>query len=328
MSHSHTLNWFTNKHKEYDFLNEVSDIMILGFGGSLAYGTNIPTSDIDIRGIYHNSIDELLGIKPDSEQITDRKTDTVIYSMKKMFKLLANCNPNTIEILGLRPQDYIYISQAGQMILDNKEIFLSKKAIFTFGQYAKSQLNRLINKSGRGKDEAIKNEARSMSKVAMHLEERHNKDNLVCKCTLNKSGQLLVDFKADKMTVDQLMGILNELSNVHKDYATSDRNNKAIEHNKLNKHMMHLLRLYMMGIDILENEEIITYRKDEHDLLMDIRNNKYLEDDHMTPTNEFEQLLADYTKRFDEAAKNTALPDEPYYDEINKLAIKINKLYL
>ena len=76
------------------------------------------------------------------------------------------------------------------------------------------------------------------------------------------------------MTVDQLMGLLNELSIVHRDYAKSDRNNKAIEHNKLNKHMMHLIRLYMTGIDILKYHEINTYREKEHDLLMDINSIK------------------------------------------------------
>lgn len=39
---------------------------------------------------------------------------------------------------------------------------------------------------------------------------------------------------------------------------------------KLGKHMAHLIRLYMMCIDILEKEEIITCRDKEHDLLMSI----------------------------------------------------------
>ena len=45
--------------------------------------------------------------------------------------------------------------------------------------------------------------------------------------------------------------------------------------NHLNKHAMHLIRLFMMAIDILEKEEIITYRKDEHELLMKIRRENF-----------------------------------------------------
>ena len=54
------------------------------------------------------------------------------------------------------------------------------------------------------------------------------------------------------------------------------RNEKAIAHDKLGKHMMHLVRLYYMCFDILEKGEINTYREVEHNLLMEIRNGKYL----------------------------------------------------
>ena len=35
--------------------------MLIGYGGSIAYGTNLPTSDVDIRGIYMNPLDEFIG---------------------------------------------------------------------------------------------------------------------------------------------------------------------------------------------------------------------------------------------------------------------------
>lgn len=83
----------------------------------------------------------------------------------------------------------------------------------------------------------------------------------------------------------------------------------------------------MMGIDIL-NGEIITYREKEHDLLMDIRNYKYLEDDKMTPTKEFEQLLDEYRTKFNEAAAKSKLPEKPDFNRINDIVIKINKMYI
>ena len=61
----------------------------------------------------------------------------------------------------------------------------------------------------------------------------------------------------------------------------------------------------MMCIDILEKEEIITRRTAEHDLLMDIRNGKYL-DSNQQPTSEFYDILNEYEKRF-EYAKNLSL---------------------
>lgn len=313
--------------KEYEFLKTIPNIILLGYGGSHAYGTNIATSDIDIRGIYANPIEEVLGITPDSEQYVDENTDTTIYSLKKMLTLLSNCNPNTIELLGLK--DYLYVSSAGQLLLDNKDMFLSKKAIYTFGQYANSQLNRLINKSGRGKNEAVQNEVRSMDKAIASFKGRYkaytDTDSLIK--AYEENNELYLNMTLNSVPVSVMVQILNELTAIHKDYGKSVRNNKAIEHNKLNKHMMHLLRLYMMGIDIL-NGEIITYREKEHDLLMAIRNCKYLEADMMTPTKEFEEILEEYRRKFDEAARVTKLPDKPDFDKINKVAIQINKMYL
>ena len=293
--------------------------MIIGFGGSIAYGTNLPSSDIDIRGIYMNPMNELIGVDPDSEQYTNRDDDITIYSLKKMMHLLISCNPNTIELLGLRPEHYLYVSSTGQQILDYKEIFLSKKAIYTFGRYAKAQLNRLMNKSGRALEQIGANETRSIQKVIAHLKRRDGLDNIDAK---EVDGIPVIQIN-ESMDIELFMRIFAEIANVHTDYKRSTRNEKAIQHEKLAKHMMHLVRLYMMAIDILDHHEIITYRAKEHGLLMDIRNGKFLEDDMKTPTREFKKVLDEYTAKFDEAAETTTLPDEPDRTEVNKLMRRI-----
>ena len=88
--------------------------------------------------------------------------------------------------------------------------------------------------------------------------------------------------------------------------------------------MAHLLRLYLMGIDILEKEEIITYRKNEHNLLMSIRNGEFL-DGNSQPTAEFFELVDEYEKRFEYAAKHTSLPDTPDMNKINEFKMNINE---
>lgn len=76
--------------------------MLLGVSGSYGYGTNREGSDIDFRGVALNLPSDLIGLTA-FEQYEDSATDTVIYSFNKLVSLLLNCNPNTIEILGLRP---------------------------------------------------------------------------------------------------------------------------------------------------------------------------------------------------------------------------------
>ena len=81
---------------EYDFLREHerlgNKILLLGLGGSYAYGTNNENSDIDFRGITLNLPSDIIGLT-EFEQYEDEKTDTVIYSFNKMVRLLLECNP-------------------------------------------------------------------------------------------------------------------------------------------------------------------------------------------------------------------------------------------
>ena len=74
----------------YDFLRTDphlgNRIILLGLGGSHAYGTNNENSDIDFRGITLNSPSDILGLT-EFEQFEDRVTDTVIYSFNKIIKV-------------------------------------------------------------------------------------------------------------------------------------------------------------------------------------------------------------------------------------------------
>ena len=88
--------------------------------------------------------------------------------------------------------------------------------------------------------------------------------------------------------------------------------------------MMHLVRLYLMALDILERGEIITYREREHDLLMSIRNGDYL-DENRQPTKEFFDIVDYFEARLDVAKSNTNLPDVPDYKKINEFVMSVNE---
>lgn len=132
--------------EEYNFLRNNDHlgnrIILIGLGGSHAYGTNNETSDLDVRGCALNSKEEIL-TNQHYEQFVDEKTDTTVYAFNKLISLLCNCNPNTIEMLGLKPEHYLFLSPVGQELLHNKDLFLSKKAAQAFGGYATAQLRRL-----------------------------------------------------------------------------------------------------------------------------------------------------------------------------------------
>jgi len=98
------------KTSEYDFLREDKNlgdnIILLTLGGSHAYGTNNENSDLDVRGCALNSKMQIL-TNENFEQFVNEATDTTIYSFNKLISLLSNCNPNTIEMLGNKPEHYL-----------------------------------------------------------------------------------------------------------------------------------------------------------------------------------------------------------------------------
>ena len=76
--------------REYEFLKTEPRlgrrILLLGLGGSYAYGTANENSDIDFRGVTLNLPSDLLGLT-EFEQYEDQHTDTVIYSFNKTIPL-------------------------------------------------------------------------------------------------------------------------------------------------------------------------------------------------------------------------------------------------
>jgi len=325
------------KSKEYDFLrtNEhlKDKVILLGLGGSWAYGTNTENSDIDIRGCAVNSKEEIL-TNQNFEQFTNDDTDTVIYSFNKLINLLCNCNPNTIEILGLRPEHYISVSPIGQELLNIKDLFLSKRAVNAFGGYATSQLRRLDNKAIRsvGQSDKEKHILNSINNAMYDFPVKyftHKSDaiRLYVDQAINPEmdTEIFMDVNLTHYPLRDYKSMWSEMNNIVKDYSKlGKRNTHAVEHDKLGKHMMHLVRLYLMCFDILEKREINTYREKEHDFLMDIRNGNYL-DDNKQPLPIFFDIVTDFEKRLEYDKKNTDLPDNPNYKRINEFVMDVNE---
>jgi len=323
--------------EEYAFLRQdrkLNDhIILLTLGGSHAYGMEKGSSDLDVRGIALNPKEDIL-LGTDFEQVVNTDTDTVIYSFNKMIQLLTSNNPNTIEILGCRPEHYLHLSRLGRELLDNKKMFLSKICIHTFGGYAGSQLRRLENKAARLTGQA-QNEAYILKSIQNAKYDFKNRyfpcgdseinlyiDKAVCE---DYESEIFMDVHLKHYPLRDWAGMWNEMKAIVSSYnKIGKRNEKAISHDKLGKHMAHLIRLYMMCIDILEKEEIITCRDQEHELLMSIRNGEYL-DQNRQPTAAFYDLLNEYEKRFEYAKNHTSLPDLPDYKKINEFKLYVNE---
>lgn len=334
------------KEKDYDFLKTTpglgDNIILLTTGGSHAYGTETVNSDLDIRGITLHTKSEILTMKYRDKPYENKRTDTVIYPLRQIIQLLSACNPNVIEMFGTLPEHNFILKEEAMLLKENISAFLSKKAIASFGGYATGQLWRLKC--------ALTRESLVQSDVEKHIKEVLNRmidnfngkyqnfNNDFIKLCLDESPErdleIYADFNLTKYPLRDLVGMLNEMEHVIHDYDKTCKGNLNKRNNKkddfhLNKHAMHLIRLLIMGTEILEGKGVLTYRP-EHDLLMDIRNGKYVtvKQDGTKDYSLFFELVDEYEKKFKEAAKNTSLPDEPDYKKIDKLLENINRKVL
>ena len=324
---------------EYNFLRDNShlgsNIILLGLGGSHAYGTNVETSDLDVRGCALNSKAEIL-TRENFEQVVNQETDTTIYSFNKLIDLLIKANPNVLECLGLKQEHYLYLSPIGQELLDNADMFLSKKVIQSFGGYATAQLRRLDNKSARNLEQAEK-EAHILNSVKNATVDFKNKFfeypedaiKLYIDDAVNDEydKEIFMDVNLTHYPLRDYKSMWSALNNVVKDYAKLEqtgRNREAIRYDKLGKHMMHLVRLYYMCFDILEYGKIVTYREEEHDFLMDIRNGKYL-DSNNQPVPEFFEIVDELEKKLEYDKIHTELPEKPDYNRIKEFTMSVNE---
>ena len=325
------------KSNEYEFLktNEHlgKHIILLGLAGSYSYGTNNENSDIDVRGIAVNSKTDLLGMT-NFEQYVDDHTDTVIYSFYKMIQLLTACNPNTIELLGLNREHYLYLNEIGEQLLDNRKLFLSQRAIQSFGGYADAQLRRLQNALARDAYSQSEKEKHIFNSVknAMYDFRRRYKifENGSVDLYIDKSEnpefdtEIFADIQLKHYPLRDYKSMWNDMNNIVKDYDKLGQRNQKKDDNHLNKHAMHLVRLFMMAIDILEKGEINTYRHKEQELLVSIRKGEYQRQDG-TFREEFYEIVSDYEKKLEYASKHTILPEEPDMDKVQEFVMWVNE---
>jgi predicted nucleotidyltransferase len=74
-------------------------------------------------------------------------SDEELQELRKFLKLAADCNPNIIEFLYV-DKNIIISTPIWEKIRNSRDLFLSKKARYTFSGYAISQLLRIKRHRG------------------------------------------------------------------------------------------------------------------------------------------------------------------------------------
>lgn len=142
------------KHKDL-FPNNV---ILAGYRGSVAHGMYIPDTDpnsiddIDLMGVFLAPVEHYIGITKTKETVENfvGKYDCVSYAFIKFVKLLLKSNPNVIALLWINEEHYIKRHEYGQLLIDNRDLFVSKLAYKSFTGYAYGQLKKMEKFSFEG----------------------------------------------------------------------------------------------------------------------------------------------------------------------------------
>lgn len=143
--------------------------------GSIAYGVAEDNSDIDIYGfcippkdmIFPHLRGEIMGfgsqckrfeqyqlhhnIDDSAKNGRGQEVDISIYSIVKYFQLCMENNPNMIDSLFTPAHCILHITEVGNMVRENRKLFLHKGCWPKFKGYAYSQLNKIDRSGATGK---------------------------------------------------------------------------------------------------------------------------------------------------------------------------------
>ena len=136
-----------------------SEICYLVLAGSHAHGTNTNESDVDIKGIVlppeqvRNNIFNTFNQASDSEVISKNwahlrnpnnpKLESVIYSVARILQLATTANPSILEILWADDESILNCNTIGQLIRNNRKLFLTNRCRHTYAGYAHQQMEKI-----------------------------------------------------------------------------------------------------------------------------------------------------------------------------------------
>ncbi|MBX0289397.1 nucleotidyltransferase domain-containing protein [Hymenobacter sp. HSC-4F20] len=114
-------------------------ILFEAISGSRAYGTHLPHSDTDLKGVFILPEAEFYGLTY-VPQVANETNDEVFYELRRFVELLVKNNPTVLELLGT-PEDCV-VYRHPLFGAFRAEDFLSKLCRQSFAEYAVAQIRK------------------------------------------------------------------------------------------------------------------------------------------------------------------------------------------
>ena len=172
-------------------LRQQNLIIFEAISGSRAYGTNLPHSDIDLKGIFVLPEAQFYGLDY-VPQVANETNDEVFYELRRFVELLLKNNPTVLELLGT-PADCI-VNQHPLFEQFKAPDFLSKLCRQSFAEYAVAQIRK----------------AQGLNKKINHPEPPARKSVLdFCYVTVGAGAQPVATWLVRQSIVAEACGLVN-----------------------------------------------------------------------------------------------------------------------
>lgn len=287
--------------------------------GSKLYGTDIPESDIDTKGICIIDRKHYVGFLGNFEQWQAPETDTEIYDIRKAFDLIAGCNPNMFDLVFAPREFWIKTTSYWELIYSHRYEFLSKKVRFTYSGYAYQQLNRILSHRKwlmNPPDHQPTREEFGFKKCPV------SKD--LIRAVLSLPSHILVDnIKEDIIKEQKYQEALKNWQS-YKDWKIKRNPVRAALEARIGydtKHAAHLIRLLRTGKEILTKGEVFVSRRGiDEDELKAIRNCEW----------SFDKVIGEakaISAELDSLYESSTLNRSPDMNKLNDLCIEVTEQY-
>ena len=322
---------------------------------------NTVDSDLDIKGIFLSKREDFFGylggptqfdavehIQPLTMYFNERIAklagngcEGTIYELRKFMTLASVGNPNVLEILFCDEEDVFFNTWCGEMLRENRKLFLSQVVRYSYAGYAMSQLKRI---------ESHRNH------ILNPMDEKPNRKSFGLTedraIPTHRRGEIeaLITKETDRgFTRDQAITFIREnqwateledrnfVANLNAEYAYSKAMDKWIRYcdwmknrnperaaieAKIGydtKHGSHLMRLLRTGKELMQTGELLVRRPDAEELLA-IRNGTW----------SYDKLIEEATALKDELDGNkipSVLPVRTDREALNNLCVGIYQSY-
>lgn len=324
---------------EYNFLRTNahlgSNIMLLAPSGSSAYGIEEEFSELKLYGCAMNTASDILGLSV-FDHYSDQRTNTVINSFFKTALLLVAGDTKTTEMLCCDQPQYAVMSPLGKQLLANKSLFFSQRTTSAYYGYIKA-LESFIGdartrlKLGKqcfeksiltacekpiqkfNKAYATGTEDQSVASLYILPSDRQNFDVEVC-----------MDASIKQCPIRDVTALLESLHNVTEAQRKGAAARKLLDKRWLSKKLCTMAVLLLIDCELLETGDMHTNREKDAELLLPIRDGKYILQD-CNIDDALYDIINPLMQRLEYAKENTVLPPEPDEKTVNEFVMDMSR---